>query len=125
MHDFVNWLGGGKGQLLIGGAVGGLVRWLTLRSSLTDGLVSIIVGGLCAVYLSPLAQPAVNVILGGVVLDSDARISLTAFVLGIGGISVSGAVMDYWNAKRRRGFVDNSDEEQDDRHSKTDPHAPN
>lgn len=91
---------GEKGNIALAGAAGGLVRWLTLRSSLTDGVVAIIVGCLSALYLGPLAEPAITLLIGDVIIDPLARSSFSGFILGLGGISISGFVMDFWQAKR-------------------------
>jgi len=113
MHDFLTWLSAGKSQAVIGGALGGLVRWLSLRTNLTDGIIAIVVGAICAVYLGPLAQPIINVVLGQIVLDADARQSLAGFIIGLGGISVSGTVMDYWASRRRRASKEDDDADDD------------
>lgn len=88
------------GSPILAGAAGGLVRWLTLRSKPLDGAISILVGGISAAYLGPLASPTVDVLLGGVILDPAQRGTLTGFIIGLGGISIVGFVMDLWRAKR-------------------------
>lgn len=99
MNGFLDWLFGDGGKAALAGSLGGVVRWLSLRETWQDGLISITVGGICAVYLSPLVvlwlvpQPATNT----------AFASLAAFVTGIGGIGVVGFVMDMWKAWRKRG----------------------
>ena len=102
MSDFISWLAGDKGQLAIAGALGGLVRWLTLREHWKDGFVSLIVGAICAVFLAPLALPAIEPILGKIIADASARGTLSGFVIGIGGIVVAGFVIDVWKALRRK-----------------------
>lgn len=95
------WFGWDKWQLLIAGALGGVVRWLTLRDHWTDGLISIVVGAICAVYISPLALPALVPTLGNIGVSSDSVGSLSGFLIGIGGITVSGLIMDLWRARRK------------------------
>lgn len=90
-----------KGQLLLAGGLGGVVRWLTLRDKFPDGIISIVVGGICAVYLSPLALPALGPMLGAIGMSSDNSASLSGFMIGLGGITVSGIVMDAWRARKR------------------------
>jgi hypothetical protein len=103
MHEgFWAWLIGEKGQLAVAGALGGVVRWLSLREDWRDGLVSITVGAICAVYLSPLAIPLFDSVLGKIVVDAAARHSFSGFLIGIGGIAVSGLVLDVWKARRRQ-----------------------
>ena len=106
MRDYISWLAGDKGQLAIAGALGGLVRWLTLREHWRDGLVSRVVGGICAVFLAPLALPAIEPILGKIIADEAARGTLSGFIIGIGGIVVAGFVIDIWKALRRKTEAD-------------------
>lgn len=98
--DF-GWLSGDKGQLLLSGALGGVVRWLTLRDKWQDGLISIIVGAICSLYISPLAIPALQPLLGSISVAPESVHSLSGFIIGIGGITVSGMVMDVWRARKK------------------------
>jgi hypothetical protein len=103
MHDgFWMWLFGEKGQLATAGALGGVVRWLSLREDWQSGLVSITVGAICALYLAPLAIPAIEPIIGKFVIDATARAGFSGFIIGIGGIAVSGFVIDLWKARARQ-----------------------
>jgi hypothetical protein len=102
MNDFFTWLAGEKGQLALAGALGGLVRWLTLRERWQDGMISLVVGAICALYLGPLAIPAIEPIVGKIVVDPASRGTLSGFILGIGGIAVTGFVLDVWKARRRQ-----------------------
>lgn len=114
MHDFLVALLGEKGQVALAGAAGGLVRWLTLRARWQDGVISIVVGSLCALYLGPLAQPAVTAMIGTFVLDPASRASFSGFILGLGGVSVSGLAMDFWKAKKDAQRP--KDKDRDDEH---------
>jgi hypothetical protein len=108
MHDgFWTWLLGDKGQLAVAGALGGVVRWLSLREDWKDGFVSIAVGAICAVYLSPLAIPLFDSVLGKIVVDQASRHGFSGFIIGIGGIAVSGLVLDIWKARRKQVTNDN------------------
>lgn len=106
---------GEKGQVALAGAAGGLVRWLTLRTRLRDGLVAIIVGCISAVYLHPLAEPVVNGILGSVVVEDSSRSAFSGFIIGLGGVGVAGWVMDAIAARLRhkREKEEDDDDEQD------------
>ena len=99
MRDFIIWLFGEKGQLLIAGALGGVVRWLSLRECWKDGLVSIVIGGICSLYLGFLAILVLEPIIGRIVIDPVSRAGFSGFVIGIGGIAVSGLVLDAWHAR--------------------------
>lgn len=103
MHDgFWAWLLGEKGQIAIAGALGGIVRWLSLREDWQSGLISIIVGAICALYLAPLAIPTIEPLIGKIVVDSASRAGFSGFLIGIGGIAVSGFVIDLWKARTRQ-----------------------
>lgn len=97
----MDWFGGDKGQLLLAGALGGVVRWLTLRSHWSDGLISIVVGAICALYVSPLALPSLIPWLGNIGVPADSVGGLSGFLIGIGGITFSGFIMDLWRARRK------------------------
>lgn len=97
----LDFLEGDKAQLLIAGALGGIVRWMTLRDHWTDGMVSMIVGGLSAMYLAPLAVPALIPVLGNIKVAPENVGPLSGFLLGIGGITVSGFVIDSWRLRRK------------------------
>lgn len=114
MPDF-SWLTGDKAQLIIAGALGGVVRWLTLRDHWSDGLIAVVVGAICAAYLSPLALPALAPMLAGVGIAHDSANSLSGFLIGIGGITVTGLIMDVWRLRKRmlREEVRTSQEERD------------
>lgn len=117
-NDWLMLLLGEKGHAVLAGAAGGLVRWLTLRSGFWDGIASITVGAVCAVYLGPLAQPAIDAVFGQVVVDEASRASFSGFIIGLGGVSVTGLVMDIWDMSRRRARIrrrrEHDDEEDED-----------
>ena len=45
------------GEPLVAGAFGGFLKWITLRETWFDGVVSIVSGAICALYLRPFFQP--------------------------------------------------------------------
>lgn len=98
--DFLG-IGIERTQLIVAGALGGLVRWLTLRDHWSDGLISIVVGAICSVYVSPLALPAIEPMLGNIGMPGDSITGLSGFLVGIGGITASGFFIDLWRARRR------------------------
>lgn len=99
-QGFGAWLLNEKAQAILAGALGGVVRWLSLREDIRSGLISITVGAICALYLSPLAIPAIEPILGMLVIDPSARAGFSGFIMGIGGIAAAGFLIDLWNARR-------------------------
>jgi hypothetical protein len=90
-----------KLQLLIAGALGGVVRWMTLRDHWSDGLISMIVGALSAMYLAPLAVPSLVPLLGNINVAPENVGPLSGFLIGIGGITASGFFIDAWRLRRR------------------------
>ena len=103
METLVLWIAGAKGQAVIAGALGGVVRWLSVKEGWRQGLVSVVVGAICALYLGPLAVPALEPIIGTIVVDPASQAGFSGFVLGLGGVGVVGFVLDFWRAKRRKG----------------------
>lgn len=99
-NDFLPWLLTEKAQAVMAGALGGVVRWLSLREDWKSGLISITVGAICSLYLSPLAIPIIEPVLGKLVIDPAARAGFSGFIMGIGGIAVAGFFIDLWNARR-------------------------
>jgi hypothetical protein len=98
-----NWLGlsGDKAQLLIAGALGGIIRWMTLRDHWSDGLISMFVGAVSAMYLAPLAVPSLVPLLGNINVAPENVGPLSGFLIGIGGITVSGFFIDAWRLRRK------------------------
>ena len=97
--EFFEWIISGDGRAAVAGALGGLVRWITLREHWTDGLASLLVGSVCAMYLGPLVAPFLNPVVGQLVPGSDGS-GFSAFVVGLGGISFSGFLIDVIRARR-------------------------
>lgn len=97
----LDWLLSDRVQAFIAGGLGGLVRWLALREKLQDGLISIVIGAICALYLGPFAIPALAPITGRLLVDPAAQAGLSGFLIGTGGTAVVGFVIDLWRARRR------------------------
>lgn len=99
MSDF-SWLANDRMQMALAGIFGGLVRWITLRVGWIDGISAIVVGGICAVYVGPLCFQLIDPVMGNLIVDPAARVGLSGFLIGVGGISVSGFLIDVWKARR-------------------------
>jgi hypothetical protein len=102
LSDLLTTVLGEKGQVALAGAAGGLVRWLTLRSRPLDGFIAVVVGALSATYLGPLAEPAIDALLGNIIVEETSRGAFSGFILGLGGITVTGFVMDFWKSRNRK-----------------------
>ncbi len=96
------WLPDGAGQLLIAGVAGGIVRWATLKEKWPDGLISILVGALCAVYVGPAAFPILGPMINFAGIEPNSAKSLAGFMIGAGGILVAGFFIDLWRERRRQ-----------------------
>ena len=94
MADWFSSLPPGSGKSALAGGLGGLVRWITLRNDWREGLGAIAVGIICSLYLAPLVQPILDPILSKVAPGGDAA-SFSGFIMGMGGISVSGFILAY------------------------------
>ncbi len=99
-------LEGDGGKALLAGAAGGIVRWVTLRSNWKEGIGAILVGALCALYLGPIAQPILEPVIGKIAPNGDAT-GFAAFFVGLGGISLSGLLIDIIAARLPKGRQDN------------------
>lgn len=99
---FLDLIGPEKASTVLAGALGGVVRWITLKERISDGIASIAAGAICAVYLGPVIQPAITPLIGSFVLDEAARVSSGGFVLGLGGITVAGFLIDFLKSWAKR-----------------------
>lgn len=99
-QPFIDWLFSDPGKAAVAGALGGIVRWITLRHNWREGSVTLVVGAICAIYLGPLIVPIIEPIVGAISPNSDAD-GLSAFLVGIAGISLSGMMIDIFDRRRR------------------------
>lgn len=92
----------GKEPVIIAGAAGGFVRWVTLRERFLDGVASVAVGAVCALYLSPLAEPIVQSAFGTLSITAEQRSGFGGFVIGLGGVWLAGIIIDAVRSFRRK-----------------------
>lgn len=88
---------------MVAGAAGGLVRWITLGETWREGVGSLIVGGLCALYLGPLAVPILEPVIGMIAPGRD-PLGFSSFVVGLMGIGLSGFVIEALRIARSRAL---------------------
>lgn len=113
--DLLAWVFSPDARAALSGAAGGIVRWITLQESLRAGLLSILVGSISAVYLGPLVAPLLDPVVGKLVPDGDSH-GFAAFVVGLGGISLTGFLIDVIRARRfQLGKAANDDSESEER----------
>ncbi len=108
LADLLTWLQTDMGAAAMAGAAGGLVRWLTLREHWRDGVVSLVVGSLCALYLGPLVEPMLVPIIGKIAAQGDAK-GFSSFVVGLGGIGIAGFVIETLRKFRAQKGGDNGE----------------
>lgn len=106
MGSIFDWFREDPGRTIVAGAAGGVIRWVALRESWKDGLTSIIVGAICAVYLGPLVEPVLEPLIGKLVIDEGSRSGFSGFVVGLMGIGLAGFVIDVSKAFYKRFFKD-------------------
>ncbi len=81
------------------------MRWLTLREHWSDGVVSLVVGSICALYLGPLVEPMLAPVVGKISGQADAA-GFSSFVVGLGGIGMAGFVIETLRQFRGKGAAD-------------------
>lgn len=87
------WAAGEAGRIWISGAAGGLMRWVILSGwRLRDGLVQVLIGALCARYLSPVALALIEKAVGQLRDGTDVQ-STAAFIAGLGGMSMAKIIL--------------------------------
>jgi len=101
MDPNFSWLNSPITKLALAGALGGVVRWATLKQPPFDGLISVVVGCICAIYVGPAINPIMRPVIDLAGIDLEAAQGLGGFLVGIGGILVSGFFLDLWQLRRR------------------------
>ena len=94
-------------RLAIAGALGGAVNWMTRKAPWRDGVTQILVGSICAVYVTPAVNPTIQSYVGGLVATPEQLERLSSFAIGVGGVTVSGLIIDLWT--RRRAMLRGTD----------------
>lgn len=101
-------LAGDASTAVLAGALGGLVRWITLRSNWREGAGAILVGAICAMYLGPLVEPILEPVVGAITPGGDAD-GFSSFIVGLGGISITGFIIDVFVRRKSEGSDDKSE----------------
>ena len=104
-EDFIYWLSTDAGRAALAGALGGVVRWLTLRERPKEAAASLFVGAACAVFLGPLVEPIMEPIMGKLAPTGDAT-GFASFVVGLGGISIASFVIQIFRARQQSNAGD-------------------
>lgn len=85
------------------GLMGGFCRWFALREKgWPDGVGSVVLGTIAAVFLWPLAEPIFGPLIGKIALEPSTSHMLGGFLTGLSGISLIGLFLDFIRARRRQ-----------------------
>ena len=101
--DILTWLWTEPGKAALAGAAGGIVRWVTLRERWQDGVASLLVGSICAIYVAPFVNPLISPMIGDLAPNGDSN-GFASFIVGLGGISIAGLLIDLirtWTTKAK------------------------
>lgn len=104
---FFAWLLGKDGQIILAGAAGGVIRWMTLRQNWREGLIMIASGAICAYYLGPLGTWIFRPIFD----EPDRQATMSGFLVGFIGLGIAGFIMDLWKRRQRIFFSDEEGKE--------------
>lgn len=92
----------GKEPVIVAGAAGGLVRWVRLKERFLDGCMSVGVGAICALYLSPIMDSVITGWIPSAALTEAQRIGFAGFVIGLLGVGSVGFILDSIRAATNR-----------------------
>ena len=94
------WIAGEAGRAALAGAAGGLVRWLMSdRRRIRDGVASVVVGLLMALYASPIMLALLNRWIGEMSGDVGGA---AGFAAGLVGMSLTKLALAVLDANHRR-----------------------
>lgn len=87
------------GELLLAGALGGVVRWAVNKETLRDGAMGVLIGAILAYYMQPIAGQWFRGLVEFAEIDPSAARGCGAFLIGLCGIWPAQFVID-WGRKR-------------------------
>lgn len=97
-NDIWSWIMTDQAKTALAGAAGGIVRWVTLREHWQDGVASLLVGAICALYVGPFVNPLIKPMIGDLAPNGDST-GFASFLVGLGGISIAGLLIDLVRAR--------------------------
>lgn len=89
-----DWIRSTGGQDAVAGAIGSLVRTITLQEGFMQSLRTVVIGAPCAFYGTPIAVVLFRPFMGSA--SEDAIHGFAGFVSGIGGAIIVGWILDTW-----------------------------
>lgn len=102
--SFLEWIAGEKGQLLQAGLAGSAVSAAMEWTGFLPSIRKIVVGTLCALYLSPLAVPILGWALGIAQVPEENAAGVSGFLMGVTGIIVIEIVLKAFRYRRDHDF---------------------
>lgn len=100
MSAIGDWLQSDKGSLLIAGLAGSAVSAAMEWTGILPAIRKIVIGTLCAMYLSPLAVPLLGWVLGGLQVPTENAAGVSGFLMGVIGIVVIEIILKAFRLKR-------------------------
>ena len=116
LDAFGAFFGNAGVQLVIGGAMGGVARWILLQpKNWSDRVGAVVLGAILGYYVSPVFEPSLlDAMTSGkffgfkLLVDVDKLPGFTATALGFGGIGLLGFALD-WITGRLNRFKQQTD----------------
>lgn len=97
-----DWVADMDWKLLIAGICGGLSRWITTRENWKDGLLSMIAGGIAAVYVGPVFTPLFLPAADWLGVDRESVLSFGGYAAGLSAVAVSAFIIGVVHAAAKR-----------------------
>jgi membrane associated rhomboid family serine protease len=99
----IAWTFGEGGRVIIAGAAGGLIRWLSdEHRRIRDGAIAVITGAIFAKYGTPIGLVLLNNWIGPIDITNDQIRDSTAFAMGVGGMTVGKLIMALFEKNLRK-----------------------
>ena len=98
--NILDWLSTEKGQLLQAGLAGSAVAAAMEWTGFMPAMRKIVVGTLCALYLSPLAVPILGWALGIANVPIENAAGVSGFLMGVSGIIVIEIILKAFRWRR-------------------------
>lgn len=96
----LDWLSSATGELFKAGLAGSAVAAAMEWTGFLPAIRKIVVGTLCALYLSPLAVPLLEWVLGTIQVPRDQAAGVSGFLMGVLGIIVIEIILKAFRLRR-------------------------
>ena len=96
----LDWLNSATGELFKAGLAGSAVAAAMEWSGVLPAIRKIFVGTICALYLSPIAVPLLEWVLGTIQVPRDQAAGVSGFLMGVVGIIVIEILLKAFRLRR-------------------------